>query len=167
MRMTNAPIRMSHHHSNATFVILHSAFVMLALASCSLLPANKDTSIIYALGKRDDYSSPLLSSLKTACSALDFERESITLDAQHEPALKQLVSDWEKDPKSRFIIVAYCPPGIPEDHARSLTDRRALGVRQHLIELGLDGNNMQTLGLGNDFAPTSPATHVVVIYKQP
>ncbi len=158
---------MLHAPCRSAFVILHSSFLILALASCSLLPANKDASVIYALGKRDEYTSPLLSSLKTACPALDFERESITLDAQHDPALKQLVSDWEKDPKSRFIIVAYCPPGIPEDHARSLTDRRALGVRQHLIELGLDGNNMQTLGLGNDFAPTSPATHVVVIYKQP
>lgn len=158
---------MNHHHSSATSAILHSALLILALASCSLLPVNKDTAVIYALGKRDDFSSPLTTSLKTACPALDFERESINLDIRHEPVLKQLVSDWEKNPKSRFIIVAYCPPGIPEDHARSLSDRRALGVRQQLIELGLEGNNIQTLGLGNDFAPTSPATHVVVIYKQP
>jgi hypothetical protein len=41
-----------------------------------------------------------------------------------------------------------------------------LAVRQRLIELGLEASHLQTVGFGNDCAPSAPSSDVVVIYGQ-
>ena len=71
-----------------------------------------------------------------------------------------------KNKKSRLLIAGYTPPNLPPDHARSLSERRALAVRQRLIELGLESANLQTVGFGNDFSPSGPSSDVVAVYRQ-
>lgn len=155
----------------ATFVIRHSSFVIaLLLPACSSLPTffknPADEAIVYALGTRDGYTSPLNASLKPACPALVFEDEGIQLTGAHEHAIRTLAKEMAQDKKARLLVAGYAPPNLPQDHARSLSDRRALAVRQRLIELGREPAQLQTVGFGNDFAPSGPSSGVVVIYQQ-
>ena len=153
---------------------LPSTSLLLAsvmLCACSQMPSmpfasGDDASVVYALGPREGFSSPLNGSLRLACSAFEFKDSQITLNEAHERELAKLAEDWKKNESIRYLIVGYTPPDLPEDHARTLSERRTLGLRQRLIELGVEGARIQTLGLGNDFYQTSPATHVALIYRQ-
>lgn len=153
---------------------LPSTSLLLAsvmLCACSQMPSmpfasGDDASVVYALGPREGFSSPLNGSLRLACPAFEFKDSQITLNEAHERELAKLAEDWKKNESIRYLIVGYTPPDLPEDHARTLSERRTLGLRQRLIELGVEGARIQTLGLGNDFYQTSPATHVALIYRQ-
>jgi len=146
------------------------ACVLTLLPACSTLPAffnnPADEAIVYALGTRDGYTSPLNANLKPACPALVFEDEGIQLTDAHEHAIRTLAHEMVASPKARLLVAGYTPPNLPQDHARSLSERRALAVRQRLIELGHEPAHVQTVGYGNDFAPSSPSSGVVVIYRQ-
>lgn len=176
-RMTNDDLRSVAASSGAfARLIRHSSFVIcLLLTSCGGIPlpalpsffknpANE--AVVYALGPRDAFTSPLSASLKPACPALEFANDTLQLTTAHEQAVRMVMEEFKKQPKSRLLIAGYSPPHLPQDHARSLSDRRALAVRQRLIELGLEAASVQTVGFGNDFAPSGPSSAVVVIYRQ-
>jgi hypothetical protein len=148
-------------------------FPALLLASCSSIPMPSflrnpsAEAVVYALGPRDGFTSPLSSSLKPACPALIFDHaDDFHLTATHQQALSALVQELPKTKKPRLLVAGYAQPNQPQDHARSLSERRALAVRQRLIELGLEASHLQTVGFGNDFAPSAPSSDVVVIYGQ-
>lgn len=141
-------------------------------ASCNSLPslpflknAPAADTVIYALPPRSG-SSPLNTSLKPVCPALVFDQDAIRLDSAHEQVIRRIATECSATPKSRLLIVGYTRPDLPPSHARALSDRRALAIRQRLIELGMEAANVQTVGFGNDFAPTAPSSDVVVIYQQ-
>lgn len=141
------------------------------LCACSVLPdlpfgRPDDASVVYALGPRDGFTSPLDGPLRLACPAFDFKSSQITLSPAQDSRLVKLAEEWKANDKARYLIAGHTPPDLPEDHARVLSERRALGIRQRLIELGVEGARIQTLGLGNDFLQTSPASHVALVYKQ-
>ncbi|MFN0075325.1 MAG: OmpA family protein [Prosthecobacter sp.] len=123
-------------------------------------------AVVYALGPRDGFTSPLSTGLKPACQALVFDNDSFRLTETHERTIRSVAQELAADKKGRLLIAGYAPPNLPQDHARALSDRRALAVRQRLIELGLEAANLQTVGFGNDFSPSSPSSGVVVIYRQ-
>jgi len=144
------------------------ALSALHLSSCGTLTglvAEPESDIVYALGSREGFSSPLQSALKPACPALEFAGVRFTLTGAHEKVLTSLAAAWPET-KPRYLIVGYAPPGLPEDYARTLSERRAQAVRQRLIESGVEAANLQTVGYGHDSAPSSPNTSVVVIYRQ-
>ena len=132
----------------------------------NLFESKDETAVVYALGSREGFTSPLNASLKPVIPAFEFADSRIELSVAQIRALDELAAAWEKDHSIRYLIVGYSPPNLPEDHARSLSERRALGVRQHLIEQGVESVKIQALGLGNDFARTSPTSHIVVIHQQ-
>jgi len=144
---------------------LTTGFVLL-LSSCQSLPLLKrdQASVVYALGSAEGFPSPISQKLKPACPALTFAGDSYTTVGRHQPRLRELASAWQNHPQ-RLLIVGYTSPNLPHDYARSLSERRAQGVRQNLVELGIEASQMQTVGLGNDFAPSSPSSNVVVIYQ--
>lgn len=167
--MMNAAMPMT----NRPAALLSSAlFCCLLQASCSSItmpsflrtPASE--AVVYALGPREGYTSPLNGSLKPACPALVFESSEFQLTAAHQQALHSLAQEMLKNKKARLLVAGYTAPNLPPDHARSLSERRSLAVRQRLIELGLEAANVQTVGFGNDFAPSGPSSDVVVVYRQ-
>jgi len=96
-----------------------------------------------------------------------FDDGGFLLTSSHQDALDGMAKETlEKNKKARLLVAGYTPPNLPADHARSLSERRALAVRQHLIGLGFEAANIQTVGLGNDFSPSGPSSDVVVIYQQ-
>lgn len=149
------------------------AFMLLPLlSSCStfslpsFLGSSSSESVVYALGPREGFSSPLNGSLKPACPALVFANADFHLTAAHQQAVQALAKEMSSNKKAHLLIAGYTPPNLPQDHARSLSERRALAVRQRLIELGLEAASLQTVGFGNDFSPSGPSSDVVVIYRQ-
>lgn len=153
--------------------ILSSALMgCLLLASCSSIPMPSflhnpaSEAVVYALGPREGFASPLNDSLKPACPALVFENANFQLTSAHQQALKSLVQEMGRNKKTRLLVAGYTAPNLPADHARSLSERRSLAVRQRLIELGLEAASLQTVGFGNDFSPSGPSSDVVVIYRQ-
>lgn len=153
--------------------ILSSALVgCLLLASCSSIPMPSflrnpaSEAVVYALGPREGFTSPLNGSLKPACPALVFENANFQLTSAHQQALNSLAQEMTKNKKARLLVAGYTAPNLPSDHARSLSERRSLAVRQRLIELGLEAASLQTVGFGNDFSPSGPSSDVVVIYRQ-
>lgn len=155
------------------FITRHFPFVILALIpSCGGIPMPaflknpSDEAVVYALGPQDGWRSPLNDGLKPACPALLFEDDEFSLEETHERPIRDLAKEMEGDKKARLLIAGYAPPGLPQDHARSISDRRALAVRQRFIELGIEPAHLQTVGYGNDFSPSGPSSSVVVIYRQ-
>ena len=156
---------------NITVRLLSASIALLGLTACSMLPGGTvgsadEASVIYALPPAAGFSSPLDTTLRTACAPLDFEDSSLGVTSEHEEVLAQFVALTQKEPKTRYLVVGYTTPDLPEDHARVLSDRRALGVRQRLIELGVEPGRLQCAGFGNDFARSSHSRHVVLIYRQ-
>lgn len=145
----------------------------LLLAGCSQLPrlsglsTEADPNVVFALGSREGFQSPLLAPLKPACPALEFRGESFALTGAHKKTLAGLLRTFQQEPGARCLVAGYSQPGLPEDYARSLSERRAQAVRQHLIESGIEATSLQTVGYGFDSAPSAPTSGVVVIYRQP
>ncbi|WP_395739244.1 OmpA family protein [Prosthecobacter sp.] len=144
----------------------------LLASSCSSLPVPSfmkspaSEAVVFALGPRDGYTSPLNADLKPACPALVFDSADFHLNSTHQQALHDFAKEMLPNKKARLLIAGYAPPNLPHDHARSLSERRSLAVRQKLIENGLEAANLQTVGFGNDFSPSGPSSDVVVIYRQ-
>jgi len=142
--------------------------VMTGLCSCTSVPSpfqEREADIVFALGAREGFKSPMGNSLKPACPALEFLGTSFALTGAHRKVLTELAAEWKQE-KPRYLIAGYTPPNFPEDYARSLSERRAQAVRQAMIEKGVEAVNLQTVGFGHDSAPSGPTTGVVVIYKQ-
>ncbi|WP_395742457.1 OmpA family protein [Prosthecobacter sp.] len=169
--MNDAQPKMNRRNQRAIRTALLCSSVLLA--SCGSLPmpsflsSTSSEAVVFALGPREGYTSPLSNSLKPACPALVFENADFRLTESHQHALRGFVQEMSKgNKKARLLIAGYAPPNLPQDHARSISERRALAVRQRLIELGLEAANLQTVGFGNDFSPSGPSSDVVVIYRQ-
>lgn len=138
------------------------------LSACSTVPSmfqEPEADIVFALGSREGFTSPMATGLKPACPALEFRGTSFALTGAHQKSLKALAADW-KDKKPRYLIAGYTPPELQEGYARSLSERRAQAVRQSLIESGVEAASLQTVGFGSDSSPSGPSTSVVVVYKQ-
>lgn len=136
------------------------------MCSCAATPWQPapGNQVVYALGSRADFVSPLKSQMTPACPALEFGRGELNVGPQHDEVLHALVEKKPEGKKSRFVIAAYCRPNLPPEYARVLSEKRAHSVRLRMIELGVEASQIQTAGFGNDFALTGPANDVVVIY---
>lgn len=154
---------------NRVFFQLSSVLISLQLLpSCSQLPGlskEPTAEVVYALGPREGFTSPLLRALKPACAALEFNGSSYLITGVHRRQLTPLAADASKA-TDRYLIAGYAAPGLPEDFARSLSERRAQAARQYLIERGVAAASLQTVGFGFDSAPNAPGANVVVVYRQ-
>jgi hypothetical protein len=149
----------TRHHVKRLFFYL---IIAAATSSCGTLKQD-NAAVVYALGSRDGFTSPLAGNLTPACPALSFVGDHHTISGRHLISLRK-VADQSKQDKTRLLIAGYTSPKLPQDYARSLSERRAQDVRQHLIEMGVEAGSIHTLGLGNDFSPSGPSSDVVVIY---
>lgn len=152
----------------ATLMLRIGILSCLVFSSCSILPMTnspEEAAVVYALGTREGFSSPLNQTLRPACAALEFRTDSYLLTGGHHKVLSGLIADWEKR-KTKFLVAGYAQPGLPEDYARVLSERRAQAVRQYLIENSVEASHLQTVGFGFDSSPNSPNSNLVVIYLQ-
>lgn len=149
----------TRHHVKRLILPL---FIAATVTSCGTLKQDS-SAVVYALGSREGFASPLAGNLTPACPALSFIGDNYSTSGRHLISLRRVAQQTKQD-KSRLLLAGYTSPNLPQDYARSLSERRAQDVRQHLIEMGVDAGSIHTLGLGNDFSPSGPSSDVVVIY---
>jgi outer membrane protein OmpA-like peptidoglycan-associated protein len=150
--------------ANATrhLLLMSMVWQLAACQSVSFLPQD-DEKLLYALGTRDGVPSVLNDKASPLCPALVFQADQYEMSGRHRLRLAEIAEKWKEEPRV-IRIVGYCPSELPPDYARALSERRALGVREYLIEQGVDAAKLHTMGLGNDFGARSPTTGVVVLY---
>ena len=137
---------------------------LLGLTSCVNLETESDAnSVVFALGSREGFHSPLTHALKPSAPALEFSGGQLHTTSAHDRILRTIVSEGKKS-GSKMTLAGYAKPGLPPEYARVLSEKRAHAVRHRLIELGLEPGQIQTAGYGNDFPKTGPTNDVVVIY---
>jgi hypothetical protein len=152
---------MKGHLSHAVIRSGFAALGMIMLSHCSTLrPSADEDSVVYALGSRAEFPSPLTRQMKPVASALEFSMNQFLVSAAHDRVLLSLV----KNEKAKYLLAGYSRPGLPPEYARVLSEKRTHSVRHRLIELGMEPAKIQTAGFGNDFPRTGPTTDVVVIY---
>ena len=147
-----------------TLRTLLSAAMLALLCNCESVswPVASGNHVVFALGSRAGFPSPLEQQLKPACPALEFSSGELGIPAEHERELRKLAAEAKN---TRHVIAGYARPGLPPEYARVLAERRAHAVRHRLIELGMEPATLQTAGFGNDFPQAGPTTDVVVIYQ--
>ena len=77
----------------------------VVLPACKNLPSlsgGQKADIVFALGSRNGFSSPLIQTLKPACPALEFQGLGFALNGAHRRTLSALAKDWSKD-KKRYL----------------------------------------------------------------
>ncbi len=150
-------------------LLLTALSCLLLLPACGhlggLLPEADTGGVVYALGPREGFTSPLAAALKPACPPLEFPADGHALTGAHEKILRDFLAELGGDLEKRHIIVGHTPVELPGGYARSLSERRAQAARQFLIENGMPAASLQTLGLGHD-SPAGATGHRVILYAQ-
>ena len=59
-------------------------------------------------------------------------------------------------PKNKILVEGHCDERGTEEYNRALGERRALSVRDRLVELGVSGDRIRTMSLGED-RPADPS----------
>ena len=137
---------------------------LIGLISCANLETEAEAdSVVFALGPREGFQSPLTHALKPSAPAIEFSGGQFQTTSAHDRILRNVVSEGKKS-GAKMTLAGYAKPGLPPEYARVLSEKRAHAVRHRLIELGLEPAQIQTAGYGNDFPKTGPTNDVVVIY---
>jgi outer membrane protein OmpA-like peptidoglycan-associated protein len=153
---------MKSHRIHLIFLLGLTALGMLVLSQCAgLRPGAEEDSVVYALGSRSDFASPLNRQMKPVATALEFSMNQFRVTAAHDRVLLGLI----KKDKAKYLLAGYSRPGLPPEYARVLSEKRTHSVRHRLIELGMEPAQIQTAGFGNDFPRNGPTTDVVVVYE--
>ena len=120
----------TRHHVKRLFF---SLIIAATATSCGTLKQD-NAAVVYALGSRDGFTSPLAGNLTPACPALSFVGDRHTISGRHLISLRK-VADQSKQDKTRLLIAGYTSPKLPQDYARSLSERRAQDAQGNWITL--------------------------------
>ena len=83
----------------------------------------------------------------------DFDSAAIRADAED---LLKLKAGWlKKNPGVSAIIEGHCDERGTNEYNLALGDRRAQGVRQYLVNLGIDGSRLTSISYGEE-RPVDP-----------
>jgi peptidoglycan-associated lipoprotein len=78
----------------------------------------------------------------------EFDRHAVR---QGEQAKIENVANYLKgNPNDQILVEGHCDERGTEEYNRSLGEKRALGVREYLVRLGLDPNRIHTRSFGED-----------------
>jgi len=83
----------------------------------------------------------------------DFDRSVVK--SSEKPLLEAVASYLKANPTHAVRIEGHCDERGTEEYNRSLGERRALALREHLIGLGIDSSRVETVTFGKD-RPVDP-----------
>lgn len=108
----------------------------------------------------DEFSSRTLEEINRA-SPLEpvfFGYDSIELDADALEAIRSNLTTLESYSSWSITIEGHCDSRGTPEYNLALGERRALAVRNHLVDLGIDPNRIRTISYGEEF-PFTPGEH--------
>jgi len=83
-----------------------------------------------------------------------FAYDSFTIEAKERPKLDKLANYLSNNANTKIVIAGHTDARGTPQYNLALSEKRANAVRQYLIGLGSSGNNISTVGYGED-RPTS------------
>lgn len=86
----------------------------------------------------------------------DFDRSNVK--ASEEPKLDRVASYLEQNSMTKLLIEGHCDKRGTEEYNRSLGERRALSLREYLINLGINPDRITTISYGEDRPAVPNAT---------
>jgi len=92
--------------------------------------------------------TPDREALKNYTVYFEFDRSAVRQSEQ--PKVQQVANVLKAQPDTKLQIEGHCDERGTEEYNRSLGERRALALREFLINLGIDGNRIYTVSFGED-----------------
>jgi peptidoglycan-associated lipoprotein len=80
-----------------------------------------------------------------------FDYDSSSLRADAMAALRDNAAVMKSKPEMYFQVEGHCDERGTQEYNLALGERRALAVRQHLIQLGVSGDRLLTISYGEEF----------------
>lgn len=99
-----------------------------------------------AVGSRDSWEPIAGISLPS----IYFSYDKYSIGTSEKAKLDQVAKYMQANPKIGLIIEGNCDERGSAEYNRSLGERRALAVKDHLIAIGLQGERMQTISYGEE-----------------
>ena len=79
-----------------------------------------------------------------------FEFDRSNVKPAELPKIQSVASHLKDQPTFKVLIEGHCDERGTPEYNRSLGERRALSVREALINLGITGDQIQTISYGED-----------------
>lgn len=79
-----------------------------------------------------------------------FEFDRSALRQGEQPKVQAVAQVLKERPTTKVQIEGHCDERGTEEYNRSLGEKRALAIREYLINLGIEGNRVFTLSFGED-----------------
>jgi peptidoglycan-associated lipoprotein len=92
--------------------------------------------------------TPDRETLKNYTVYFEFDRSAVRQSEQ--PKVQAVANVLKNQPDTKLQIEGHCDERGTEEYNRSLGERRALALREFLINLGIDGNRIYTVSFGED-----------------
>jgi outer membrane protein OmpA-like peptidoglycan-associated protein len=123
--------------------------VRLTGKSNGYLPASEDTDVPTLEG--ETYLLPLKRLKKDASldiRSIYFDFDSARIKNSSEPSLSLILEFLKQNPKAEFEIIGHTDLNGAADYNQNLSERRAISVRNWLVNHGIEKNRLTTAGAG-------------------
>jgi peptidoglycan-associated lipoprotein len=108
-----------------------------------------------ALGPREELNNYYLDRDVFKQDTVYFEFDRYNVRPGELPKLKSVADYMKGQPSFKVLIEGHCDERGTPEYNRALGERRALSIREALIQLGLSGDRVQTVSFGED-KPADP-----------
>jgi len=104
------------------------------------------------LTPQDPFWSDNLANGERPFEPIFFGFDQYNIGSDERTKLQQVATYLSTNNEARILVEGYCDwKGTPA-YNKSLGDRRASSVKQYLVDLGADGNRIDVLSMGDEFA---------------
>ncbi len=138
------------------------ATIALALAACSSKPDTNDTSRVIGgdqpvadgVGTNPDFDDSqdarMAKLLGIEKNSVYFDFDSDAIKAEYVSILQANANYLKKHPNARILIAGNADPRGSREYNIGLGQRRAVVVRQRLVMMGVNANQMRTVSYGSE-----------------
>ncbi|UCH84068.1 MAG: OmpA family protein [Candidatus Latescibacterota bacterium] len=84
-----------------------------------------------------------------------FGFDSAMLNSDAQPHIERMADIFQRYPDTEIVVAGHTDSQGDEDYNFTLSERRALSVRNYLIDAGVPPSRIETVGFG-EFRPTAP-----------
>lgn len=85
-----------------------------------------------------------------ASDTVYFDLDRSTVKSSETSKVEAVAAYYKSNKSDKLLIEGHCDERGTEEYNRSLGDRRASKLREHLVRLGVDADRIRTLSLGED-----------------
>ena len=103
----------------------------------------------------DEFENMLMNREAFSAQTVYFGFDRSEVHPDDSPKVSAVADALSQAPQNKILIEGHCDERGTEEYNRALGERRALSVRDRLVELGVSGDRIRTMSLGED-RPADP-----------